>query len=209
MSTRPIAWRDLSCLAEGKCLWQRGNPKEMVKDTVLKHLGLSCSLLEMLSVLSAPLITTNIFFNYIFTASVIQADGPAKIYPAQARVRWKEVPILPPLMERNTPSMETATMCWPRYCVLQGSPLVNTTERAGMCIVGLFHLYRKREVEMLKAVLENSRWAVIARGGSWALTVMRQIADHVRCHYPGVSFMYTHCSGCTEKQTANIGRSQC
>lgn len=29
-----------------------------------------------------------------------------------------------------------------------------------------------REAEMLKAVLENSGWAVIALGGSWALTAM-------------------------------------
>lgn len=53
----------------------------------------------------------------LFIAPVIQADGPAKIYPAQAHAQWKEVPILLPLMGRNTPSMETATMCWPRYCV--------------------------------------------------------------------------------------------
>lgn len=54
----------------------------------------------------------------LFIAPVIQADGRVKIYPVQAHVQWKEVPILLPLMGRNTPSMETVTMCWPRYCVL-------------------------------------------------------------------------------------------
>lgn len=86
----------------------------MVKDTVLKHLGVSCCLLciQMLSVLSAPVISTSIFLTiYLFIAPVIQAGGRAKIYPVQAHVHWKEVPILPPLMGRNTPSMETVTMC--------------------------------------------------------------------------------------------------
>lgn len=64
---------------------------------------------------------------------MIQADGLAKIYPVQAHVQWKEVPILPPLMGRNTPSMETATMCWPRYCVLEGFSLVNTSVFVLIC----------------------------------------------------------------------------
>lgn len=87
----------------------------------------------MLSVLSGPVIATSIFYYYLFIAPVIQADGLAKIYPVQAHVQWKEVPILPPLMGRNTPSMETATMCWPRYCVLEGFSLVFTSVSVLMC----------------------------------------------------------------------------
>lgn len=70
--------------------------------------------------LSAAIIPTCIsgLFISLFIAPVIQADGHAKIYPVQACVQWKEVPILLHLMGRNTPSMETVTMCWPRYCVL-------------------------------------------------------------------------------------------
>lgn len=89
----------------------------MIKHTLLKHLGISCCLLDIqiLSVLSAPVITTSVFcIICLFIAPVIQADGPAKIYPVQAHAQWKEVPTLPPLMGRNTPTMETATMCWPR-----------------------------------------------------------------------------------------------
>ena len=87
-----------------------------MKDTVLKHLGISCGLLgiHMISVLSAPVISTSTFLICLFIAPVVQADGRAKIYPVQAHVQWQEVPILPPLMGRNTPSMETVTMCWPR-----------------------------------------------------------------------------------------------
>lgn len=124
-------------------IFQRENLKEMVKDTVLKHLGITCWLpdIQILSVLSAPVITTSIFcIICLFIAPVIQADGPAKIYPVQAHAQCKEVPILPPLMGRNTPSMVTATMCWPRYCVQWGCSL--WTDVCHLGVIVLFHFHR-------------------------------------------------------------------
>lgn len=45
--------------------------------------------IQILPVLSAPVITTSIFCVIcLFIAPVIQADGPAKIYPVQAHAQW-------------------------------------------------------------------------------------------------------------------------